>query len=804
VTKWGVKAGLILGAASGLLGGAYYWLLRRPKARISGKLNLPGLRAPVEVLRDRWGVPHIYADNNHDLMFAQGFVHAQERLWQMDYDRRLASGRLAEVLGAEALRLDRWIRILGLRRAAERDTLLLEGHVSQMLEAYVAGINARIAQGRWPIEFSLLHYRPDPWTVTDTLVWAKMMAWTLSTNWESELLRAHLIAQLGPELAAELEPDMSSQWPSILHPGVDHPTTGVVALERARSAAPFVGPGTHDGLGSNSWVLGGNRTASGKPLLSNDMHLFLSIPAIWFENHLVGGGLDVTGVSFPGVPGVVVGHNQHVAWGFTNGFADVQDLYREHLRRGEEGTVQYEFKGVWHDATVIQEQIHVRGGDIVTEEVIITPHGPIINSLAQDFAGEQPLALRWTTLDPERMFLALYKMNRARDCTEFREALRYWSSPTQNTVYADIDGDFGYTFAGRVPIRAKGEGLVPVPGWTGDYEWTGYVPFEELPHLYNPPQGYIATANNRVVDHDYPYFISRDFVVGERAERIVELIESRAQIDTEYIKRMQFDQVSLLAQQVAKYISEIRVEDPKLEAVVGLLRDWDGELSSDSAAAAIYEIFNLRLMNLILKDRLGELAIRYIGKGPTPVLADMSIFSQRAREWLHSILEQPESHWFDLGHGETREEVLRIALQETMNYLKEEFGPQVKNWTWGKLHRLVFPHPLGRGTLLQRIFNRGPYSVGGDNSTIWLTSFSKLDLRMENLVGPPFRFIADLGDWRNSLGLLTPGQSGHPGSQHYADQVEAWFTKGYHPMLYTREDIELNASAILHLRPSEQ
>ncbi|MEJ2263699.1 MAG: penicillin acylase family protein, partial [Anaerolineales bacterium] len=233
-----------------------------------------------------------------------------------------------------------------------------------------------------------------------------------------------------------------------------------------------------------------------------------------------------------------MGHNQHVAWGFTNGFADVQDLYREHLRRGEEGTVQYEFKGVWHDATVIQEQIHVRGGDIVTEEVIITPHGPIINSLAQDFAGEQPLALRWTTLDPERMFLALYKMNRARDCTEFREALRYWSSPTQNTVYADIDGDFGYTFAGRVPIRAKGEGLVPVPGWTGDYEWTGYVPFEELPHLYNPPQGYIATANNRVVDHDYPYFISRDFVVGERAERIVELIESRAQIDTEYIKRM--------------------------------------------------------------------------------------------------------------------------------------------------------------------------------------------------------------------------------------------------------------------------
>ena len=804
MVKRSVKAGLFLSAASGLLGAAYYWLLRRPQARINGWLNLPGLRAPVEVIRDRWGVPHIYAENNHDLMFAQGFVHAQERLWQMDYNRRLASGRLSEILGPEALPLDRWIRILGLRRAAQRDQLILEPHVLQLLEAYAMGVNARIAQGRLPVEFALLRYRPRSWTITDTFVWAKLIAWTLSSNWESELLRAHLVAKLGPELAAQLEPDMSTQWPSILHPGVDYTITGATALERAKSAGSHMGPGIHDGLGSNNWVLDGSRTTSGRPLLANDMHLFLSIPAIWFENHLVGGELDVTGVSFPGVPGVIVGHNQRVAWGFTNGFADVQDLYIEHLRRGGDGGVQYELTGEWHDATVIQEQIYVRGGDSVIEEVILTPHGPIINSLAGDFAGEQPLALRWTTLEPERMFLALYKMNRARDCGEFREALRYWSSPVQNTVYADVDGDIAYTLAGRIPIRAKGEGLVPVPGWNGEYEWTGYIPFEELPHFYNPPQGYVATANNRVVDQDYPYFISREFVVGERAERIIELIESQAQIDSEYIQRMQFDQVSLLARKVAKYVGKLQVEDSELAVVAGLLGDWDGELSSGSAAAAIYEVFNLRLMNLILRDKLGDLAIRYIGKGPTPILADLSIFSQRAREWLQSILEQPESHWFDLGNGETRDEVLRTVLRETVDFLKDEIGPQVKNWTWGNLHRLVFPHPLGRGTLLQRIFNRGPYSVGGDNSTIWLTSFSKLDLRTENLVGPPFRFIADLGDWRNSLGLLAPGQSGHPGSQHYADQVEAWFTKGYHPMLYTREDVEQNASAILHLRPSEQ
>lgn len=803
LTKRGVQVGLILSAASSLLGAGYYWLLRRPQARTKGKLSLAGLRAPVEVIRDPWGVPHIYAENNRDLMYAQGFVHAQERLWQMDYNRRLASGRLAEIIGPQGLPLDRWIRVLGLRRAAERDRLILEPHVSQLLEAYAMGVNARIDQGRLPVEFSLLRYRPESWTITDTLVWAKMMAWTLSANWESELLRAHLVAKLGPELAAELEPDMSSQWPSILQPGADYATTGAAALERARSARPYLGPGPFDGLGSNNWVLGGQRTASGRPLLANDMHLFLSIPAIWFENHLVGRDLNVTGVSFPGVPGVIVGHNQHVAWGFTNGFADVQDLYMEHLRRDDEAGVQYEFKGEWHDATVIQEHIRVRGGDTAVEEVVLTPHGPIINSLAGDFAGEQPLALRWTTLEPERMFLALFKMNQARDCRGFRESLRYWSSPVQNVVYADIDGNIGYTYAGKVPIRAKGEGLVPVPGWSGEYEWTGYIPFEELPHLYNPPRGYIATANNRVVDQGYPYFISREFVVGERAERIVELIESQAKIDSQYIQHMQFDQNSLLAREMRKHICEIQAEDPEFAAVIGILRDWDGAMSSGSVAAAIYEVFNFRLMNLILKDKLGDLAMRYIGKGPTPVLAEMSIFSQRAREWLQTILEQPQSHWFDLGHGETRDEVLRIAMRQTVDYLKSELGPQVGDWVWGKLHRLVFPHPLGRGALLGKFLNRGPYSVGGDNSTIWLTSFSELDLRTENLVGPPFRFIADLGDWRNSLGLLAPGQSGHPGSRHYADQVQAWFTQGYHPMLFTREDVEANASAALHLRPDE-
>ena len=373
---------------------ALLWLDRRRLPQTEGTLSLAGLEAPVEVLRDRWGVPHIYAQSRHDLMFAQGFVHAQDRLWQMDFQRRLVAGRLAEVLGAVALPVDRWFRVLGMRRTAEQEPALLGADARAALEAYALGVNACAGRGRLPLEFTLLGYRPEPWTVVDTLSWAKMMAWTLSVNWEAELLRAQLLARLGAERAAELEPRIAADQPLIVPPGVDYSVLGGAALERAAAARRFAGPGPGEGLGSNNWVLAGTRTASGAPLLANDMHLALAAPAIWYENHLVAPGMTMTGVTFPGIPGVVAGHNGSVAWGFTNGFPDVQDLYIEHLRRTDDGRVQYEYCGEWLDAQVIREELRVKGGQPVIEEVIVTRHGPIINSLAADLAGEQPLALR--------------------------------------------------------------------------------------------------------------------------------------------------------------------------------------------------------------------------------------------------------------------------------------------------------------------------------------------------------------------------------------------------------------------------
>ncbi len=790
--RW-LMAGTALGAAA-LIGGAYHYLLRRPLARTRGTLRLPGLHRPVEILRDRWGVPHIYAADRHDLFFAQGFVHAQDRLWQMDFQRRMVAGRLSEVLGPQTVAVDRWLRILGMRRLAEQQVSLLTEPVRTVLEAYAAGVNARIALGRLPVEFGLLRYRPEPWTAADTLAWNKAMSWGLSINWESELLRAQLIARLGPERAAELEPELDEL--SIVPPG------GLSALDRAAAARPFLGPPPQAGVGSNSWVLAGQRTVGGTPILANDMHLPMYQPSIWYENHLVGGGLNVIGITFPGVPGVVAGHNGHVAWGFTNGFPDVQDLYRERLRRDEAGRVWYEYRGEWHRAEIIREEIEVKGAETVVEEVILTRHGPIINALAADLAGEEPLALRWTSWEPDTVIHAVLEMMEARTCLEFRQALRRWTSPVQNVVYADREGNIAYSLAGRVPIRAKGEGLTPVPGWTGEYEWTGYIPFEEMPHLYNPPQGYIVTANNRIVGKEYPYFLGREYASDDRARRITELIEGRKRVDVAYVRKMHFDLVSPTARDVARHLGNLRVQDPRLAAVVEMMGRWDGALTADSPEAAVYQVFLRRMIRLLLVDRLGEdLTVRYAGLGPTPQLADRSIFGVRARQWLHKLLEEPDSPWFDLGNGEGRDEAMILALQQTVAFLEQELGPEPKDWAWGKLHTLTYAHTLGRLRPLDLLFNRGPYPLGGDDTTVWATGAARHDLSCERIIGPPYRFIADLGDLDHALGLLAPGQSGQPGSKHYDDQIRAWFEGGYHPLLYAREDVEREMEAKLRLLP---
>jgi penicillin G amidase len=776
------------------------WWSQKRLAQQDGQMTLPGLRSKVEVIHDAWGVPHIYASNREDLFFAQGFVHAQDRFWQMEFQRRLVAGRLAEVFGPLAVPADRWMRILGMYRTAEQEAEMIKNSSLQpVIEAYVAGVNAYLDKKSLPVEFSILLYDPEPWTASDSLGWSKMMAWMMSTNWESELFRQKLFEKLGKDLALQLELESEQCWPLVL----DLPDELRFERQLAEFARSWGGPGPREGVGSNNWVLAGSRTASGKPILANDMHLLLTAPAVWYENHLSAENYNVTGVSLPGIPMIVSGHNGRVAWGLTAGFADVQDLFEENIRRTPEGMVEYEYKGEWLPADVRQEEIRVRGGSSETEEVIVTRHGPIINGMLET-PPERTYALKWTANETSgSTFQSVWSINMARDCYEFREGLRLWSTPVLNVVYADVDGNIAYTLAGKVPIRADGHGEVPVEGWSGACEWIGTIPYEEMPHLFNPPSGFIATANNRVAGPDYPYWLGWDYVSGDRAERIIELILSQPEIDLAYIRRMQMDQVSPSAQTIAHAIGELRPEDPRLARVAERMEKWDGTLAADSAEAAIYQVFTRQLLHTLLEKQLGDLMSDYSGAQKNS-LSGPNVWGHHSWEWLRREITRSDSPWFGPKNGENREHLLLQALQKTVDYMTETQGPDLYEWKWGVFHKVSFQHQLGRLKPLDQVFNRGPYPAGGDGNTIWATAtlFDRVD-STDGTVGPPFRFIADLSDLRRSLGLMAPGNSGQPGSPHYDDQITAWYEGEYHPMFYDREDVVKQQQACLILEPSE-
>jgi penicillin G amidase len=755
--------------------------------QLSGQISFKGLNSKVEILRDRWGIPHIYGQTIKDVVFAQGYVHAQERLWQMDFNRRVLAGRLCEIMGMTTLEADVTLRTLGLRRVAEQEVALIDDGLRDLLECYCAGVNACIAHGRLPIEFSLLGYQPEPWTVADTLSWNKLMFLTLGTSWDSEFLRGQLLKTLGPEKTAELELGEEDAWPLIIDAALSTPyQPGKVML----------GTSPRDGAGSNNWVISGRRSQSGMPLLANDMHLGLTSPAIFYQNHLCAEDLNVIGVTFPGVPFVIQGHNGRVAWGFTNGFADVQDLYEEHIRKAD-GQIEYEYKGKWHPVKTHIEWIKIKGAGMHSLEVLETCHGPLINyAMLKDITPEPPpLAMTWTAFEPRPMLHGLLQMNLAKNCSEFQEALRHWGAPVQNIVFADTTGNIAYTQAGVIPIRAKGDGSIPLPGWSGEHDWIGKIPFDDLPHLYNPARGYVATANNRVAGAEYPYYLSRDYISRDRAQRIIELIESLPLVDLAWMKQMQFDQESPSARSMVKAVGQLRPAEPILSEAVGLLVNWDCVLRADSPAAALYEVLARQTLQLMLTGKLAGLEENMRGKTPS------GLWEFHSWEWLAARLEQPDSPWWDLGSGEKRDDVLLLALEHSIKFLKEATGKEMAEWQWGMLHQLTFRHILGRQKQLAHLFNQGPFPVGGDGGTVWASYSSLLNFKSDIITGPPFRFLIDMADPEHAQVIFAPGQSGRPGSPHYGDGIDAWFHAGYHPLLFRRDEIEQATEKRLTFEP---
>ncbi|GER82160.1 peptidase S45 [Thermogemmatispora aurantia] len=814
MASWWQKTLMAAAGLAGAVGGAYYFFLRRPVPSPKGVRRLPGLHEEVEVITDRYGVPHIYARNEDDLFFAQGYVHAQQRLWQMDFNRRLGSGRLSEVVGEVTLELDRFCRRLGLHRAAASDVARLSAHHRRILETYAAGVNAFIENHTLPVEFTLLRYRPDPWQPADSLLWAKMMGWNLSGNWESELIRARIVARAGAERAAKLEAGYDPSHPLIIPPGAEYGGANPGLLEPYEQVKLLSGFGP---LGaSNNWVVDGSKTVTGAPILCNDPHLAQGAPSIWFECHLAAGDIDVIGASFPGTPGIVIGHNRHIAWGLTNAISDVQDLYIEKF--DPQHPYRYEFRGQWEEAQVIREEIHVKGRkEPVVEEVVVTRHGPILTTLptskerASEGDGatpsELPLALRWTGFESCRIIAAVEKLNRATCWEEFLEAMSDWDVPPQNVVYADREGNIGYIMAGLIPVRSHRQTLLPSPGWTGEYEWTGFIPFEELPRLFNPPEHLIVTANNRVVKDDYPYYITHEWLNGYRAQRIRDLLQSKERLSLADMARIQSDQYALPAREIVPQVLEtVSPANALEETALQTLRDWDYVLSPDSAGAAIYETFLQKLERIVFGAVIGDdeqLLYQYLGVGST-LLAILNGYASRSKPLLIRLLKERDDTWFAesaIPNGpRSWHAAISAAWSAAIAELLEKLGPDVTRWQYGAIHRLTYQHPLGNVKPLDKLFNRGPYPAGGDIDTVFMGAVVPNQPEQVVIV-PSYRQIVNLADLNASLSGHAPGQSGHPGSRHYGDFVRPWLRTEHHPMLFERQAIEANMEGHLLLQP---
>lgn len=779
-------------------------LLRQALPATNGKTTLDGLERPVEIIRDRWGVPHIYAKTAHDLFFAQGYVQAQDRLFQMDINRRVGLGRLSEVTGTMGLDFDRFARYLGWPRAAQAQ---IEGSsvlTRDALTAFAAGINAFIGRGQLPAEFSLLAYRPEPWGMLDSAAWGIVLAWGLSVNWESELLRSFLIEALGAEKAVALTPACDDDYATTLPASQVGQRLAAALLDTFRQAHTHLPLGALPvgrGIGSNNWVVSGEHTRSGRPHLANDPHLPPVFPAMWYATHLCGAGYHVAGFSLPGVPGIVIGHNEQVAWGVTNAFPDVQDIYIERFHPQDRSL--YEVNGEWRPAEIVTERIRIRGRKSLEETVRYTRHGPIFSDLLP--AQQADLSLRWSCYEKGDHLRTILETNRAMDGDSFHEALRHWSFASQNVVYADTAGKIGYTMPGYVPRRKRGDGLLPVPGWNDEYEWSGWIPFEELPSCQNPAEGYVATANNYVAGDQYPYLLTSEWLPDYRARRIRQLLEEALPVGLDLADhgRIQNDTLSLMAQRfLASALPLLATETPATANTawaLARLQNWNLEMRPNSVAATLYFGLLTHFTHEAIRQALGtaiaaELLVQDELQAGFPLMPFYEIAYEVAMRWLEAGGDAPD--WV----GDVRP-LLPPALQKTVAVLHGERGTDPNRWQWGHFHRVAFQHQMARLPGVGRWWKPMSVPAGGDGFTVNQSDNSPHFPPDPVTIIASCRLIMDVGEWDACLASLPGGQSGQPASPHYQDRISEWQDGRYFPLLFSRGKVEEAGIGTLHLLP---
>lgn len=764
---------VVIAAAAGVAA------LRRSYPAVDGDARLLGLDAGAEVIRDENGIPHIYAETEHDLFFLQGYVTASDRLWQLEFLRRIGQARLSEIFGGATLETDKFVRTLGWYRVARLEAAAASPQTRAALEAYAAGVNKYAENHRDspPLEFVILGVRWRPWEPADSVVIGKIMAWDLSGNWDTELVRANVAARLGDGALRTLYPDLPPSTPPILA-ARSGPLARVPGAEQLRA---LLGEGfDREGIGSNNWVVSGARSASGKPLLANDTHLGVQNPSIWYLAHLSGAGLEVAGFSIPGAPGIVVGRNERIAWGVTNLGPDVQDLYVEQADPNDPR--RFRFGDVFEPAVVFRETIEVKGEPDVVLEVMETRHGPVITPVTENV--RETLALRWTALEPGHLLDTLYRLDRASSWQEFRAALRDWDVPGQNFVYADVDGHIGYQATGRIPIRAgpcapgcPASSAVPVPGWDGRHEWTGYIPFDELPSVLDPPGGLIVTANQRPTEVSR-YRFGEDFDPGFRAQRIRQLLFEKDTLEAADLARIQVDVTDLSAAHFLSFLLAVRPASDLSATAQEILRRWDGRVAAAQAAPTIYWSWRLHMLERTFKDKLGDdLYGQFLGAG-----------ADRA---LYEMVRTPAHGWFvELANPihRGRDDLAARALEDAVAELSEKLGPDPTTWLWGKVHTVTFDHPLGAVPPLERVFNLGPYAADGGPYTVLQARFDPRKPYAETL-HPSMRMVADLADLDATRVVYPTGQSGQPFAPHWGDLTRKYLAGELVPLRFSKDKL---------------
>jgi penicillin amidase len=770
------RAGLIAGVAgTGLLSAAaataWHRLARRPLPKQRGTIELAGLRGPVRVRRDRWGVPHVEAGDRDDLYFAQGFCHAQDRLWQMDFYRRVVRGRVSEMAGADGLAIDRLLRTLGIRRIAEREEAALAPELRALLERFCEGVNAGAAEAKSrPLEMQLLRLEWEPWRPVDILSLGKLLAFGLSTNWERELLRADMLRELGPELSARLDPTYPAD-----NPIVDQEAwsgDGLAIIEQIDAVRRSMGLAT-EASGSNNWAVSGALSATGSPLIAGDPHLPPSMPGIWYENGLRAGERFVRGASLPGMPGIFMGQNNDVCWTFTNVMADVQDLFVERI----DGD-RYLFEDEWLPLEIVREEIAVKGrSQPEILDVRITHHGPIVNeALGAD--DDEPLALRWQTLDEPTTFTGMFELLEIESGRDLVAKLEGHTSPASNLIWADRQGSIGYKLIGRLPLRRGGCPDLPKPGWSGEFEWEGTIPYAELPEVVDPESGFLVTANNRIVGDEYPHHITSEWLDGFRAKRIEQLIAESDQHDLESFEAMQSDNLSLPGLEAARRLGRLSPRGQRERSAIERLRSWDGRLDPETIAGSIYQAFLLRLAREFTRAAIGDrdLSERWLDRadnGFTPHITS----PWRWHSHLMGLWEEADEALI----GRPWDELVLEALAGALDDLEERFGPDPQGWRWGRIHEMEFPHPLGEANpVLRRLFNRR-LRAGGAQETVSQIAYDPND-PYRAVWAPSWRMIADPTDPDRSRWQMFTGQSGHPASPHYDDLQVDWLAGRTQPM----------------------